>query len=263
MSYSYSIYLISESCKFKTAMDVRIGLELRGKKKSEVTELDLSNCKTGGEIDGLNEDFTSLEQLDLQNASLTNIKLFPKLPKLKKLDLSGNRLSKGLEVLKESPNLKSLSLANNKFKDFDTLKPLTDLQLTHLDVDGNEFTESKEDFRKKVFELFPSLVLLDGVDKEGVEANSDDDDEEEDDDEDLGDEEESAGEEESDDDDEDGPGLSALYDNTADLDEDDEADYDADGAEAESDEDDDEDDEEAPQAQGVKRKHEEDDDKAN
>lgn len=26
-------------------MDVRIGLELRGKKKSEVTELDLSNCK--------------------------------------------------------------------------------------------------------------------------------------------------------------------------------------------------------------------------
>ena len=245
-------------------MDVRIGLELRGKKKSEVTELDLSNCKTGGEIDGLNEDFSSLEQLDLQNASLTNIKLFPKLPKLKKLDLSGNRLSKGLEVLKESPNLKSLSLANNKFKDFDTLKPLTDLQLTHLDVDGNEFTESKEDFRKKVFELFPSLVLLDGVDKEGVEANSDDD--EDDDDEDLGDEEESAGEEESDDDDdegEDGPGLSALYDNTADLDEDDEADYDADGAEAESDEDEDEDDEEAPQAQGVKRKHEEDDDKAN
>ena len=243
-------------------MDNRIGLELRGKKKSEVTQLDLSGCNTGGEIVGLTEEFSALEQLDLQNASLTNIKLFPKLPKLKKLDLSGNRLSKGLEVLKESPNLKSLSLANNKFKDFDTLKPLTDLQLTHLDVDGNEFTESKEDFRKKVFELFPSLVLLDGVDKEGVEANSDDEDEE-DDDEDLGDEEESAGEEESDDDDEDGPGLSALYDNTADLDEDDEADYDADVAEAESDEDDDEDEEEAPQAQGVKRKHEEDDDKAN
>lgn len=247
-------------------MDVRIGLELRGKKKSEVTELDLSNCKTGGEIDGLNEDFSSLEQLDLQNASLTNIKLFPKLPKLKKLDLSGNRLSKGLEVLKESPSLKSLSLANNKFKDFDTLKPLIDLQLTHLDVDGNEFSESKDEFRKKVFELIPSLVLLDGADKEGVEANSDDDDEE-DDDEELGDEEESGGEEESEEDDddegEDGPGLSALYDNTAELDEDDEADYDADGAEAESDEDEDDEDEEVPQSQGVKRKHEEEDETAN
>lgn len=247
-------------------MDVRIGLELRGKKKSEVTELDLSNCKTGGEIDGLNEDFSSLEQLDLQNASLTNIKLFPKLPKLKKLDLSGNRLSKGLEVLKESPSLKSLSLANNKFKDFDTLKPLIDLQLTHLDVDGNEFSESKDEFRKKVFELIPSLVLLDGADKEGVEANSDEDDEE-DDDEELGDEEESGGEEESEEDDddegEDGPGLSALYDNTAELDEDDEADYDADGAEAESDEDEDDEDEEVPQSQGVKRKHEEEDETAN
>ena len=240
-------------------MDVRIGLELRGKKKSEVTELDLSNCKTGGEIDGLNEDFSALEQLDLQNASLTNIKLFPKLPKLKKLDLSGNRLSKGLEVLKESPSLKSLSLANNKFKDFDTLKPLTDLQLTHLDVDGNEFSESKEDFRKKVFELLPSLVLLDGADKDGVEANSDDEDDDDEEDEDLGDEEESGGEEESDEEDDDGPGLSALYDNTANLDEDDEADYDADGAEAESDEDEEEDDEDVPQQQGVKRKHEEDD----
>ena len=243
-------------------MDVRIGLELRGKKKSEVTELDLSNCKTGGEIDGLNEDFSSLEQLDLQNASLTNIKLFPKLPKLKKLDLSGNRLSKGLEVLKECPSLKSLSLTNNKFKEFDTLKPLTDLQLTHLDMVGNEFSESKEEFRKNVFELLPSLVLLDGADKDGVEANSDDDeDDEEDEDEDLGEEEESAGEEESED--EDGPGLSALYDNTADLDEDDEADYDADGAEAESEEDEDEDDDDVPQAKGVKRKHDEEDNTAN
>merc|ERR1712018_400658 len=80
-------------------MDNRIGLELRGKKKSEVTELDLSGCNTGGEIVGLTEEFSALEQLDLQNTSLTNIKLFPKLAKLKKLDLSGNRLSKGLEVL--------------------------------------------------------------------------------------------------------------------------------------------------------------------
>ena len=94
-------------------MDNRIGLELRGKKKSEVTQLDLSGCNTGGEIVGLTEEFSALEQLDLQNASLTNIKLFPKLANLKKLDLSGNRLSKGLEVLKDCPSLKSLSLSNN------------------------------------------------------------------------------------------------------------------------------------------------------
>jgi len=238
-------------------MDVRIGLELRGKKKSEITELDLSNCKTGGEIDGLNEEFSALEQLDLQNASLTNIKLFPKLSSLKKLDLSGNRLSKGLEVLKDCPNLKSLSLTNNKFKDFETLKPLADLKITHLDVDGNEFTEAKEEFRKKVFELLPSLELLDGANKDGVEEDNSDD--EDDDDVDDGEEEEddSGDDEEESEEEEDGPGLSALYDNSANLDDDDEADYDADGAEAEESADEESEDEDGPQAKGVKRKHEE------
>merc|ERR1719232_1661872 len=222
-------------------MDVRIGLELRGKKKSEITELDLSNCKTGGEIDGLNEEFSALEQLDLQNASLTNIKLFPKLSSLKKLDLSGNRLSKGLEEL----------------KDFETLKPLADLKITHLDVDGNEFTEAKEEFRKKVFELLPSLELLDGANKDRVEEDNSDD--EDDDDVDDGEEEEddSGDDEEESEEEEDGPGLSALYDNSANLDDDDEADYDADGAEAEESADEESDDEDGPQAKGVKRKHEE------
>ena len=237
-------------------MDVRIGLELRGKKKSEITELDLSNCKTGGEIDGLNEDFSSLETLDLQNASLTNIKLFPKLATLKKLDLSGNRLSKGLEVLKDCPNLESLSLTNNKFKEFESLQPLADLKLTHLDLDGNEFPESKEEFRKKVFQLLPNLAILDGADKDGVEANSDDDDDDDDveDDEDI---EEQEDDDEESEEEEDGPGLSALYDKSANLDDDDEDDYDGEGAEGEdsADEDVEDEEEETPQ-KGVKRKHE-------
>merc|ERR1712098_660589 len=129
---------------------------------------------------------------------------------------------------------------NNKFKDLETLKPLIDLKITNLDLDGNEFPEPKDEFRKKVFEMLPSLLLLDGANKDGEEDNSDDED----------------------DDDEDGPGLSALYDNTANLDEDDEADYE--GGEAEDsgdDEDEEDDDEEVQQRQGVKRKHDEEDGK--
>ena len=246
-----------------TAMDNRIGLELRGKKKAEVTQLDLSGCNTGGEIVGLTEEFSALETLDLQNASLTNIKLFPKLANLTKLDLSGNRLSKGLEVLKDCPSLKSLSLSNNKLKEISTLEPLKDLQhLEQLELEDNEFAESKEEFRTKVFQLLPTLRLLDGKDKSGAEVNSEDDDSDgDDDDEDLDDEEES-GEEEDSEDDGDGPGLSALYDNTAELDDDDEADYAADEAEGEDsdleDEEDDEEGEPAPEAKGKKRKLEED-----
>merc|ERR1711868_53157 len=119
-----------------------------------------------------------------------------------------------------------------------------DLKLTHLDLDGNEFPESKEEFRKKVFQLLPNLAILDGADKDGVEANSDDDDD------DVDDDEESEEEE-------DGPGLSALYDKSANLDDDDEEDYDGEGAEGEdsADEDVEDEEEETPQ-KGVKRKHE-------
>ena len=236
-------------------MDVRIGLELGKRQKAEVTILDLSNCKTGGEIEGLTEEFSALENLDMQNASLANIKLFPRLTSLKKLDLSGNRLSKGLEVLKECKNIRTLSLNNNKFKDIETIEPLKDLEfLTHLDIDGNEFEDSKADFRGKVFNLLPNLLYLDGVDKDGKEADSDDDEdgEEEDDEDDSGEEEE-----ESDSEDDDGPGLSALYDNTALLDEDDEADFDAEAAGDVSSDDlgEDEEDEDEPQtSKGQKRK---------
>jgi len=248
-------------------MDNRIGLELRGKKKSEVTELDLSGCNTGGEIVGLTEEFSALEQLDLQNASLTNIKLFPKLAKLEKLDLSGNRLSKGLEVLKDCPNLKSLSLSNNKFKDVASLEPLKDLQyLQHLETEDNEFSEAKEEFRTKIFELLPKLEILDGKNKDGAEVNSgdDDSDEEDADVEDVEDEEddESGEEEDSEEEGEDGPGLSALYDNTAELDDDDEADYNGDEAEGDDSDLEDEDEDEGeptPEGKGVKRKLEEDD----
>ena len=51
--------------------------------------------------------------------------MFPKLASLTKLDISENRLSKGLEVLKDCPNLKFLSINDNKFKEvrpFDFLK---------------------------------------------------------------------------------------------------------------------------------------------
>ena len=244
-------------------MDIRIGLELRGKQKSEVTILDLSNCKTGGEIDGLTEEFSALENLDLQNASLANIKLFPKLVSLKKLDLSENRLSKGLEVLKECKNLRTLSLNNNKFKDIEVIEPLKDLELlSNLDIiEGNEFEDS--DVRSKVFKLLPNLIFLDGVDKDGNEAKSDDDDDEDGEEEELDDEDDSGeDEDESDSDEDEGPGLSALYDNTALLDEDDEADFDADAAgDASSDDmgDEDDDDDEAQTSKGLKRKLEDGD----
>merc|ERR1712037_401598 len=124
-------------------------------------------------------------------------------------------------VLKDCPNLKFLSINDNKFKEVATLEPLKALsKLTHLDIQGNEFEVA--DPRPTVFSMLPQLQYLDGKDREGKDdEDSDDDDEdgEEGEEDESGEEEEDDDEEESSGDEEDGPGLSALYGNTADLEE--------------------------------------------
>uniref|UniRef100_A0A1B0CQD6 Uncharacterized protein n=1 Tax=Lutzomyia longipalpis TaxID=7200 RepID=A0A1B0CQD6_LUTLO len=54
-----------------------------------ITELNLDNCRSTN-IVGLNEEFVNLKQLSLINVGLTTLKGFPKLPNLKKLELSDN-----------------------------------------------------------------------------------------------------------------------------------------------------------------------------
>ena len=58
----------------------------------QLKELDLSGCKTLGEIEGLTEEFTSLEMLDISNSNITTLKNFPKLPNLRKVSISGGHL---------------------------------------------------------------------------------------------------------------------------------------------------------------------------
>lgn len=55
-------------------MDKRIELELRGRKPSEVTELNLDNCRATT-ISGLTEEFAALDSLSLINVGLTSLKV--------------------------------------------------------------------------------------------------------------------------------------------------------------------------------------------
>lgn len=56
----------------------------------QITELNLDNCRSTN-IVGLTDEYTALETLSLINVGLTSLKGFPKLPNLKKLELSDNR----------------------------------------------------------------------------------------------------------------------------------------------------------------------------
>ncbi|XP_052367348.1 uncharacterized protein LOC118374024 isoform X5 [Oncorhynchus keta] len=94
-----------------------------------VRELVLDNCSSNeGKIEGLTAEFVSLEFLSLINVGLISASNLPKLEKLKKLELSDNRISGGLDVLAEKlPNLTHLNLSGNKLKDISTLEPLGNL----------------------------------------------------------------------------------------------------------------------------------------
>lgn len=250
-------------------MKKRIHLELRNRTPSDVRELVLDNCRSNeGKIEGLTAEFVNLEFLSLINVGLLSVSNLPKLGKLKKLELSDNRISGGLDVLAEKlPNLTHLNLSGNKLKDISTLEPLKKLDhLKSLDLFNCEVT-NLNDYRESVFKLLPQLTYLDGYDLDDREASDsdgeadgvDDDDDEEGEDEDEEDgEEEDFDEEEDEDDDEDE--VEGEEDDEDGSGEDEEEDFGQDGeVDDDEDDDDDDDDDEEQGAKGEKRKREADD----
>lgn len=249
-------------------MQTRIELELRGKDSASIKELNLDNCRAT-QIEGLTDDFQSLETLSLINIGLTTLKGFPNLPNLKKLELSDNRISNGINFLLGCLQLTHLNLSGNKIKELEVLGPLAKLEkLTHLDLFNCEITQLAE-YRDKVFKLLPHLKYLDGFDKNDQEDEEECDEEDDDDDEDEDDDEEeveaveekngagAAAEEEEDDEDDDDDeddeddeeeeenevGLSYLQKSNL-SDEEDDADFDEKKAMKKAEEEEDEEDEE-------------------
>ncbi|XP_039368059.1 acidic leucine-rich nuclear phosphoprotein 32 family member E isoform X2 [Mauremys reevesii] len=189
-------------------MKKRITLELRNRAPEKVTELVLDNCRSSnGEIEGLNESFKELEFLSMANVELTSLARLPTLSKLRKLELSDNIISGGLEVLAEKcPNLTYLNLSGNKIKDLSTVEALQNLKnLKSLDLFNCEIT-NLEDYRESVFELLHQITYLDGFDQEDNEAPDSEEEEDEGDEDDDEDEDEAGppGEFEEDDDEDDG-----------------------------------------------------------
>ncbi|XP_075463752.1 acidic leucine-rich nuclear phosphoprotein 32 family member E isoform X2 [Ascaphus truei] len=185
-------------------MKKRINLELRNKSPSEVAELVLDNSRSSdGEIEGLSDNFKELEFLSMANVELTSLAKLPKLGKLRKLELSDNRISGGLDVLAERcPNLTYLNLSGNKIKDLSTVQALTNLKnLKSLDLFNCEIT-NLEDYRENIFERLSQITYLDGFDQEDNEAPDSEEEEDDEDDDDDDDEEEE---------DDDEPGLPGKY----------------------------------------------------
>jgi hypothetical protein len=167
----------------------------------EVESLTLdSKCKSASVV-GL-EKCVKLEELSANNCGITSLEGFPSLQSLTKLELSDNRISGGLAALKNLPSLVELSVAGNAIGSVDELQALKDAPLVVLDLVGCPCSDDSQEYRDKVFGMFPSLQVLDGKDKDGeeVELGSDDDDDEEDFDEEESDDDEGEDDEDDEDD---------------------------------------------------------------
>lgn len=154
-------------------MEKRIALEKRGRPEEEIKELNLDNCKSTN-IEGLTDKFTNLQTLSLINAGLVTLKNFPKLKNLKRLELSDNRLSNGLQHLSSLESLEVLNLSGNRIKDLEEIRPLAELpKLEVLDLFNNDITQI-QDYRENMFKILgKTLKYLDGFDANEVEAPSD------------------------------------------------------------------------------------------
>ncbi|XP_040854327.1 acidic leucine-rich nuclear phosphoprotein 32 family member E isoform X6 [Ochotona curzoniae] len=130
----------------------------------------------------------------MANVELSSLAQLPSLNKLRKLELSDNIISGGLEVLAEKcPNLTYLNLSGNKIKDLSTVEALQNLKnLKSLDLFNCEIT-NLEDYRGSIFELLQQITYLDGFDQEDNEAPDSEEDDDEDGDEDDDEEEDEAG----------------------------------------------------------------------
>ena len=118
----------------------------------QIKELNLDNARAT-QIEGLSDEYVNLETLSLISVGLTTLKGFPKLASLKKLELSDNRISNGLQALQECPKLSHLNLSNNKLKDLEAIEPL--VRSIYLFV----FTKVLVTFYLRLrneFQLFPS-----------------------------------------------------------------------------------------------------------
>lgn len=134
----------------------------------------LDNCSSAN-LDALTDEYENLELLSLVCCTLSSLKGLAKLGKLRRLELSDNKLEDNLDVLAEAcPALTHINLSGNKIGKVDVLKPLAGLKhLTHLDLFNCPVTEG-EDYREKVFDLLPNLVYLDGMNREGDDEPEDD-----------------------------------------------------------------------------------------
>ena len=68
-------------------------------------------------------------------------------------------------LVDQCPKLYKIKIAKNKIDSLDKLKCLAGHKITKINLEGNPLVESNKEYRKELFELVPSLVSIDRIDR--------------------------------------------------------------------------------------------------
>ena len=112
--------------------------------------------------------FKKINLFSLNMTQLISLDNLPHFPILSEIELSDNHIN-GEELYKLTIyiHIKKISLANNNIKNYEDIKCFNTFRnLIFLDLSENPIN-SINNYRKKLFDLLPTLVFLDMQDKEG------------------------------------------------------------------------------------------------
>ena len=68
--------------------------------------------------------------------------------------------------------MRKLKLENNNITDIKNLNNLLGLNIKKIYLEGNPFIKDNPDYKNKLFDIFLSLIGIDGTDKEGNDVES-------------------------------------------------------------------------------------------
>ena len=122
------------------------------------------------------EKYVNLIHLSLNNIGLKSLKTLPSIKNLYYLSLNNNELTgDDFDVLKTLyPNLSKLKISGNVIEKIDNLSKLKPLKLRKIEVRENPFSIGNDKYKQKLFDMLPSLKIIDNTDRNGDEEETTD-----------------------------------------------------------------------------------------
>jgi hypothetical protein len=122
------------------------------------------------------EQYTNLIHLSLNNLGLKSLKNFPAIKGLYYLSIKNNELNGDDfdSIPRLYPGLKKLKISGNVLEKVNNLGKLSMLKLRKIEVKENPFSVGNKTYKKKVFQLLPSLEIVDQETEGGEEVETTD-----------------------------------------------------------------------------------------